>query len=261
MHRSTIIVAFSLSLSGIAAAQAQGGGAAAGIGRSFEAAGRSVAARDLQRKLGGTLVKAVAREKSTARKTSTVTRPRTGSAARPTAAAKPVDDTAAYFKPDSRSDAMTSLANEIGSNPTERQQLLQIFTATKQAFEKEVAAKGRSNNLPAAFTFFIATTVTVYRDDPEPTDQAIDNLWDGMSGALTEMPELSKLTNAEKQTLYDMLVALSGFVLAGYMEGKNSGDADTAAIFKQLSGELIRSILKTDPETLRFNQDGLNIIN
>jgi hypothetical protein len=265
MPRTIFLATFILILATSIISQTSGGGAAAGIGRSFEAAGKSAAARDLQRKMGGTLVRAVAREKTAVKSPASTSRNRSSqpNMARPsTASAAPiVDNSVAFFKPDPRSDTMAKIADELGTNPTERQQLRLLFTATKQAFEKEVAAKGRSNNLPAAFTFFIATTVTVYRDDPEPSDKAIDNLWDGMSGALTEMPELSNLTNGEKQQLYDMLVAFSGFVLAGYMEGKTSGDAETASVFKALSGELIRTVLKTEPEKLRFNQDGLNILN
>ena len=244
---------------GTALAQVQGGGAAAGIGRTFEAAGRSPAARELQRKIGSTLVRAVAREKSAPRKITAVGRPQ---AARPSAAAPAAvsSSAAAYFKPDPNTDSMAKIADELGSNPTERQQLRQLFAATKEAFEKEVAAKGRSNNLPAAFTFFIASTVTVYRDDPEPTDQAIDKLWDGLSGALTESPEMANLSDSEKQQLYDMLVAFSGFVLAGYMEAKSSGDTETLKIFQTLSGELVRTVLKTDPTSLRFSKDGLDIV-
>jgi len=253
---TSVVVLF---LAGLGVAQSQGGGTAAGIGRTVEAAGKSVASRELQRKMGGTLVRAVAREKAAPRRVASGGRPQS---ARPSAVAPaPVDTSAAFFKPDPRADTMAKIADELGTNPTERQQLRQLFTATKTEFEKQVAAKGRSNNLPAAFTLFIASTVTVYRDAPEPSDQATDKLWDGMSGALAEMPEMSNLSDAEKQQLYEMLIAFSGFVLAGYMESKTSGDADTLKVFQTLSGELIRTVLKTDPATLRFSKDGLEIVN
>jgi hypothetical protein len=259
MTRAFALLSAVLFLAAVAAAQTQGGGAAAGIGRTVEAAGKSAAGRELQRKMGGTIVRAVAREKSAVRKVAPGGRPQS---ARPSAISPaPLNDTAAYFKPDPRADSMAKIADELGSNPTERQQLRQLFDATKTEFEQQVAAKGRSNNLPAAFTLFIVSTVTVFREDPEPSDQATDKLWDGMSGALSEMPELANLTNAEKQQLYDMLIAFSGFVLAGYMEAKTSGDADTLKVFQALSGELIRTVLKTDPATLRFTKDGLNIVN
>ena len=168
---------------------------------------------------------------------------------------------AAFFKPDPNSNYMAAMADQLGTTAAEKEQLRQIFALTKEAFEKEVAAKGRSNNLPAAFTLFIATMVTVYHDDPEPSDEAVDKLWDGMSSALTEMPELKNLTNEEKQQMYDMMVAFSGFVLAGYSQAKTSGDAESLKIFKALSGGLIQTVLKTEPEKLRFGKGSLDIVN
>lgn len=237
-------------------AQAQAGGAAAGIGRTYEAAGRSEAARGLQRKLKTALVRAVANEKAKPR-SSTSSKSKTST---PRVSQDNVN-AATYFKPEPGADTMAAIANDIGSNAIERQQLLQLFSATKTAFGDEVAAKGRSNNLAAAFTFFIASTVTVYRDDPEPSDEAIEALWDGMNSALVEMPEVARLTNGEKQQLYDLLVAFSGFVLAGYLESKSTGDVETQKVFKALSAELIRTILHMEPDKLRFNKAGLDIVN
>ena len=241
-------------------AQTQGGGAAAGVGRVYEAAGKSTAARELQRKMNTALIKAVAREKAAARTASDRSRPKS---ARPSPMPAPPSTStdAAFFKPDPNSNYMVAMAEQLGTTAAEKEQLRQIFALTKEAFEKEVAAKGRSNNLPAAFTLFIATMVTVYHDDPEPSDEAVDKLWDGMSSALTEMPELKNLTNDEKQQMYDMMVAFSGFVLAGYSQAKTSGDAETLKIFKVLSGGLIQTVLKTEPEKLRFGKGGLDIVN
>lgn len=239
--------------------QVQGGGAAAGIGRAFEATGRSQAAKSLHGKLNTALVRAVSRDKAVKKpaQISRTRRTRTAPVAEEPVAAV---STSTYFKPEPGSSGLNYLADELGSNATERTQLRALFAATKEAFEKEVAAEGRANNIAAAFTFFIASTVTVYRDDPEPSDEAIDNLWDGMSSALSEMPEVANLTNDEKQQMYDMLIAFSGFVLAGHMEAKSSGNSEAHAIFRQLAGVLIQTVLKTEPAKLRFNKDGLQIV-
>ena len=252
--RTLLVIAFAASAS---LAQVQGaGGAAAGLGKVYEASGKSAAAQGLQRKMNTTLIRAVAREKSTSRTAASRTQRATPSVSAGSANAPSRQVT--VFKPNPRSNYLNELANELGSTPEEREQLQLLFATTKEAFENEVAAKGRSKDIAAAFTFFIATSVTVYRNDPEPTDAAVDNLWSGMSSALTEMPEVQNLTDAEKQQLYDMLVGLSGFLLAGYMQGQ-TGDADTEKIFQQLAGVLIQTVLKTDPNKLRFTKDGLDI--
>lgn len=244
--------------SGFAQVQSAGG-PAAGLGKVYEGAGRSAASQGLQRKMNTALIRAVAKEKSASR---TVTQ--SGRRGRPSAqtpsGSPPVGNNAAtIFRPDHRSNYLNSLANELGSTPAEREQLQLLFATTKEAFENEVAAKGRSKDISAAFTFFIATAVTVYRNDSMPDDKAVDNLWAGMSSALTEMPEVKNLTNAEKQQLYDMLIGFSGFLLAGYAEGQTAGGEETRKLFQQVAGVLIQTILKTDPDKLRFTQDGLDI--
>jgi hypothetical protein len=147
----------------------------------------------------------------------------------------------------------------LSTNPTEKELVRQLVTATRTEFEKEVTKRGRANNLAAALTFFVASTVTVYHNDPEPSDEAIDQLWDGLNDTLNGLPEMSKLTDAEKQEMYEMLVACGGLVLAGHVLSKESGDANSASAFRQLAGELIKTVLQVEPNKVRFNSGGLNI--
>lgn len=255
----SIILSLGLLAAVPAAAQVESGGApvSAGVGKVFEASGRSAAGRELQKKMNSTLIRAIAREKASTRAPRDKAKQSQNPAPLPSS---PFNDRSVFFKPDPAADNMAVIANQLGTTAAERESLRQLFAATKVAFEREVAAKGRSSNLPAAFTFFIASTVTVYRDDPEPSDEAIDNLWEGMNSALSELPELSKLSNGEKALMYDTLIALSGFVLAGHMEATASGNIENKAIFKTLSGALIESVLKTDPNNLRFGPRGLEIV-
>lgn len=238
-----------------------GGGASAagGAGRAYEAAGRSAAARDLQQKMNSTLLKAIAREKPVGSR-----RTPTKASKRPIAVRRnsPAPNSNTFFKPEAGADSQTFefIANSISSNADEKAIFKKLFEATKEGFEKEVAAKGRSNNITAAFTLFIATSLTVYHNDNEPSDEALDILWDGLGSALGETPELTKLSNAEKQQIYDTLIAFSGLLLAGYVEGKNSGNEETATAFQKLSGILFETVLKTDPDTLRFTATGLETI-
>ena len=241
-------------------AQVQAGGAAGGVGKVYEASGRSAAAQGVQRKMNTALIRAVAREKSQVRTSSDRARTQRARPGAVATAASPTPNALTVFKADPRSNYLNALANELGTTPEEREQLQLLFAATKEAFEKEVAAKGRSKDVAAAFTFFIASAVTVCRDDPEPSDAAIDNLWEGLGTALGEMPEVARLTDAEKQQMYDMLVGFSGLLLAGYAEGQTSGGTETKKIFQQLAGVLIQTVLKTDPNKLRFTKDGLDII-
>ena len=151
------------------------------------------------------------------------------------------------------------LADSIGTTAEERALLRQLFAATKSAFETEVAAKGRKNDLAAAFTFFIGTSVMAYHDAPEPSEAALDNLWDGLSAVFNESPEFAALSNREKQEMYDMMVAFSGLILGSYMEGKSTGNDESLKAAKDLSNVMIQLVLKTDPDKMRFDRNGLLI--
>ena len=271
MFRQIAIVVFLSALSGVALGQVQAGGAKAGIGRVFDGAARSAAARGVQQKLNGGLLKmAVARSKTPKARSTVARSPSVGITPamrpvnKPPAAAEPTAEPVAQpsytdFRPATGTDFVERFASALSSNPSEKELVRQLVTLTRTEFEKEVAKRGRANNLAAALTFFIASTVTVYHNDPEPSDEAIDQLWDGLNETLNGLPEMSKLTDAEKQEMYEMLVACGGLVLAGHVMSKESGDANSAAAFRQLAAELIKNVMKSDPEKLRFNSGGLNI--
>lgn len=243
-------------------AQTEAGGARTGIGRVFDGAGRSTAAKELQRKMNGGLLKlAVARSKVAKPKTipaKTTPAPPVG---RRASAPPPPEPTPSFteFRPTNDTEFIDRFAAALSSDPNERALVKQLVTAVRGEFEKEVAKRGRPNNLAAAFTFFVVSTVTVYHDDPEPSDAAVDQLWDGLNGTLNGMPEMSKLTDAEKQEMYEVLVACGGLVLAGHVYTKESGDKNAAAVYRQLAGELIRKVLQSDPDKLRFTSGGLDI--
>lgn len=251
-----VILVSMLAFSLPAAAQREGR-AVGNYGRVFEAAGGSPAARSLKDRLGTALRAALARPP--ARVATRTTPRRTTGPARPASTVERVVTPAprTSFRPDPTRDSMATLADALGTTPQEKVLLKTVFSATKIAFEAEVAKKGRKNNLSAALTFFIGSTVWVYHNSPEPSDAALDNLWDGLEEALEETPEMAQLSDADKQLLYDMLIAFSGVVLATYAEAKNTNNGDLLLTSQILAGSLAQIVLKTDPEKLRFTATGL----
>jgi hypothetical protein len=250
-----------------AAGQVAAAGAAGGYGKVYEAAGKAPATRGLQQGMGATLQRAVQKSRSATGRSGTSkpgrvqmrsTSPVPARSTQPAPQSSP-ESNYAFFKPDPGVDTFGLMADSLSSNTNERALLRSMFSETKKAFESEVAAKGRSNNLAAAYTFFVAASTMVYHNDPEPSDQEIDQLWDGMNSVFNETPEFASIPDADKQQLYDMLIAFSGLLLVGHLEARNNGDGATVQTFKQLSGVLIQTILKTDPEKLRFKNGGLNI--
>lgn len=252
-------ICLSILLAVFNAAAQREGRAGGNYGRVFEASGGSAAAQSLKNKLGNALRAALSRPatRTPARRTArpATTPSRTGRTTSPTT----TDDPPAYtsFRPNPANDSMAVLAETLGTTPQEKLLYKQVFSATKTAFENEVAKKGRKNNISAALTFFIGSTVWVYHNSEEPSDAALDTLWDGLEGALENTPEMSQLSDADKQLLYDMLIGFSGIVLASYTEAKRTNDGDLLLTSQVLAGSLLQLVLKSDPEKLRFTSTGL----
>lgn len=159
------------------------------------------------------------------------------------------------FQPDPTLNSAKVLADALGETAQEKRLVTQIFLSTKAAFEREAAAKGLKNNVAGALTLFMATAAMVYHDT-EPSDEATDVLADAINAGIDEMPEFGRLTNRQKQGFYDMLIGFSGLLLSGYKEGKQNNDPATLEAYRQLSGELIKLVLKIEPDRLQIT-DGL----
>jgi hypothetical protein len=170
----------------------------------------------------------------------------------PKVAPPPVVRNYGVFRPDASVDTAKALADALGETPEEKQLIRTIYTATKTAYEKEAAAKGMKNNIAGALAFFTATAMFVHNDSESPSDEAVVNYFKVVNAAIDEMPEFASVSNKEKQGFHNMLIGFSGLLTAGYLEGKETENADTLAAYKKLAGMLTQMVLKTDPEKIRL---------
>lgn len=156
------------------------------------------------------------------------------------------------FRPDPTVDTGTAFANAIGDTAEEKALIKQVYTLTKEAYDKEAAAKGWKNNIAGGLTFFTVTAMTVYRDAEEPGDDAVDAYYKAVNAALDETPAFASVANKDKVNFNNMMIGFGGMLLAGYMEGKQNNDNATVETYRKLAGGLINLVLKTDPENLRL---------
>jgi hypothetical protein len=159
------------------------------------------------------------------------------------------------FRPDHTVDTGKALADALGDTPEQKTLIKQIYKATREAYDKEAAARGWQNNLAAGLTFFTVSAMTVYQDAGEPSDEAVVSYFRAVNRALDDIPEFGKIANKDKQGFNNMLIGFSGILLAGYTEGKQTNDAATLAGYKKLAGMLIELVLKTDPANLRIENN------
>jgi hypothetical protein len=164
----------------------------------------------------------------------------------------PVDLSALKFTPAGDSGVAKVLADALGSDAQQRAALTEGFLQIKQGYEGEVARKGMSNNLAAAFTFFIAANVTAYGQSAEPSDKATEILFSELQGAIASVPEFASMSNLEKQKMHDWLVYMGGFTLAGYAEARQTGDGKSLGTYREFADHSLRLVLGIEASKLSF---------
>ena len=145
-----------------------------------------------------------------------------------------------------------TISNTLFETADERAQLKQVIEAVQGAYLKEAAAKGWSNNFASGMTFFMVAMSTVYHDSAEPSDETVKAIYEAANQSIDSVPDFAKASNKDKTTINDLFVGFSALPLATYMEAKQSGDAETLKTARTLAGEMIKLVLKTDPEKLKF---------
>lgn len=172
---------------------------------------------------------------------------------------RPVPKNYGVFRPDPTIEPGRNIADTLGETPEEKALLKKIVAGTKTAFESQAAAKNWKNNIAGAFTFFLVATSTIYHESEEPGDETLDVVYQAINESLDEIPEFEQMPNRDKQELYNTLIGFAAIPLATYAEGKQNGDAETVKTARQLAGELIKMIMKVEPEKVRFDQGALKI--
>lgn len=160
----------------------------------------------------------------------------------------PVPSEAITFRPGADTGIGEMLASAFSSNPGERAALAELFRQLKQSYENEVAKEGKSNDLAAAMTFFIASNVVAYHNSDLPSDTETDEFYNSIRGVMIATPAITRLSNLEKQQVHDWLVYMGGFVLAGHANAKNTNDASSLADYRSIADQSMRLILGVGPD-------------
>lgn len=180
---------------------------------------------------------------------------KTTSSAAPAAAVEQQPPAPKYYgryRPDPTVNMAVTISNTLFESAEERAQVKQVIEAVQDAYKKEAAAKGWSNNFASGLTFFMVAMSTVYHDSTEPSDETVKAIYEAANQSIDAVPDFAKASNKDKTTINDLFVGFSALPLATYMEAKQSGNAESLKTAQALAGEMIKLVLKTDPEKLKF---------
>lgn len=156
------------------------------------------------------------------------------------------------FRPAATSPMTQKIVDALGDTAEEKALLKQIIQNTKAAFEKEATAKGWNNNIAGAVTFFLVASSTVYHDSAEPSEETVKTIYDSVNQSIDSIPDFATASNADKQATYDLFIGFAAIPFATYMEGKQNNSPETVEVSRKLAGELIKMLLKADPDKVKF---------
>lgn len=163
------------------------------------------------------------------------------------------------FTPAGDSGVARALADAFGSSAEQRASLVQAFSQIKQGYEAEVAKEGKSNNLAAAMTFFIAANVVTFHQTEMPSDADTEKMFQSLQQTMAKVPALAGMSNVEKQQMHDWLVYMGGFSLTNYIDAKQNRDVQALATIKDFADYSMRLVLGIEGSKLSLAGSRLNV--
>lgn len=163
------------------------------------------------------------------------------------------------FTPDGNSGVAESLADALGQNAEQKKVLTEAFGQIKQAYEAEVTKDGKSNDLAAALTFFIASNVMTYYQTEPPSEEATEQLFGELQTVISNVPAFAEMNDAEKQKMSDWLVYMGGFAVTNYLDAKQSNNGEALANIKTFADYSLRLVLGVEAKNLKLSANGLSV--
>jgi tRNA_anti-like len=175
----------------------------------------------------------------------------------PTPVAKPIDDRQLRYKPDPAASKLRSLADGLGNSQAERDQYLQIMQAVVALFDQKTEQAGYPHDLALALSYFIGENLRIYHGQPEAPDAQFVDLRNTIAQSLSDGAAFKNATDAQKQEVYETLVAYTGVTQFGYESSLKAGQQEMANGYRKLAGQNILTLTKISPETVSFGPGGL----
>ena len=175
----------------------------------------------------------------------------------PTPVAKPIDDRQLRYKPDPAVSKLRSLADGLGNSQAERDQYLQIMQAVVALFDQKTEQAGYPHDLALALSYFIGENLRIYHGQPEAPDAQFVDLRNTIAQSLSDGAAFKNATDAQKQEVYETLVAYTGVTQFGYESSLKAGQQEMANGYRKLAGQNILTLTKISPETVSFGPGGL----
>ena len=150
------------------------------------------------------------------------------------------------------------LATRIGKTQQERQYIEGVLTKCLNFYvDTAIQKRVPLNDVALALNYFISTNYFVYSSGAGPTPQQMSATRDLIRANMTRDDAFRSMSDKQKQEAYETLIVLASFVDFGAGTAKQSGDANTAAQFREMAKYNLETLLGVPIEKIHFTNDGL----
>jgi hypothetical protein len=170
----------------------------------------------------------------------------------------PVKPTATTFRPSGKRLMVQRFASSLSQDPAQVKEMTEAFTQGLKAFEAEAKRLGRPNSVAMAFAYLVGVCVMVDSDHEAP-EAALLTLQAKVDAAFGESAEFKKLSDKERQQLYETMVLMATLPLAGYAVAKETHDDALLQTYRGVAATALEVTLGVRPEKLTFTADSLEL--
>ncbi|MCS7067996.1 DUF6683 family protein [Meiothermus sp.] len=162
------------------------------------------------------------------------------------------------FKPGAQRLLLNPFVRSLSNKPAEVQELTRAFTEGFKGFEAEARRLGRPHNVAMAFTYLVGVCYLVHYGE-EPTEAALLNLQANTDAAFGASEAFRRLTDGERQRMYEAFVLMATLPLLGYTVAVQENDPKLLEDYREIAGVALEATLGVRPERLKFTPTGLEL--
>jgi hypothetical protein len=170
----------------------------------------------------------------------------------------PASDGATVFRPVAASIYPQQLAREAASSEAERKEMEAVFAMCLQNYEANMRRQNQPvKDVARAVSYFIGVNYNVLHGGNTVTPAQGAALRAGITGALGEDEIVRRLSDREKQQIYETMAVLAEFVALNMSVADERGNKQLAEATRSMAKDNLEKLLGASAASIRITDQGL----
>ena len=174
-------------------------------------------------------------------------------------ASRQIDESVLRFRPTGTYLKTKELADQMSADPGQRDTCLKLMNEVLDAFGQKTRQLGLANDIATALAFFFGENIRIYRGASELSDQQYLGLRNMMASTLAAGGGFAHATDRQKQEMYEVLVAATGFTQFAYEQAMAANRPDLAKTYQRAAGANLQALTNASPDSMNLTSDGLTV--